>query len=188
MSLSTDLVLAVAFVVASHGVRCMSPPIRLLLSILAFAGALAAMPAQARNVVAEVEQIVALLKKNGKVAETKATEGETYVRVSGNGYTYSIFTFGCDDKGRACKSVQFFAAFNPKVSPTLEAMNEYARDNRWGRIYLDKEGDPAIEFDVDLEQGGMSEALFLDNVAYWEAIIDKYGDFVFGPNGENNST
>jgi Putative bacterial sensory transduction regulator len=160
---------------------------RSLVILLALAGAALASPALAKNVVADIPQIAALLKKDGKTVEIKKVEGEEYIRVTGGGYGYSIFTYGCDDKAKNCKSVQFFVGMNPKVNPTLEAMNTYARENRWGRIYLDKDGDPAMEFDVDLEQGGMSEALFLDNVAYWEAVIDKYGDFVFGPNGENNN-
>jgi hypothetical protein len=161
--------------------------VRLLLILVGTLGAAFSGPAMAKNVTADVNQIAALLKKGGETLEIKPDDDGPYVRVTGDGYDYSIFTYGCDDKDKNCKSVQFYAAFNPKTSPTLEAMNGYARDNRWGRIYLDKEGDPAIEFDVDLEQGGMSEALFLDNVAYWEMIIDRYGDFVFGPNGENNN-
>jgi Putative bacterial sensory transduction regulator len=166
----------------------MPKAVRLLCVLVAALGAVQANPALARNVIADIDQIAALLKTNGETVEVKSIKDSPYIRITGEGYDYSIFTYGCDDDDRNCKSVQFYAAFNPKVNPTLEAMNSYARDNRWGRIYLDKDGDPAIEFDVDLEQGGMSEALFLDNVAYWEAIIDKYGDFVFGPNGENNST
>jgi Putative bacterial sensory transduction regulator len=161
---------------------------RLLFVLAAALSAALAGPAMARNVTADISQIAALLKSKGETLEIKSAADDPYIRVTGEGYDYSIFAYGCDDKDANCKSVQFYAAFNPKVSPELQAMNDYARDNRWGRIFLDKEGDPAIEFDVDLEKGGMSEALFLDNVAYWEAIIDKYGDFVFGPNGQNNNT
>jgi hypothetical protein len=161
---------------------------RLLLILISALGAALASPALAKNVTADIDQIAALLKKDGETVEVKAVKDDPYIRVTGKGYGYSIFTFGCDDAFKNCKSVQFYAAFNPKVSPALEAMNDYARENRWGRVYLDKESDPAIEFDVDLEMGGMSEALFLDNVAYWEAILDRYGNFVFGPNGENNNT
>lgn len=165
----------------------MKHPVRSLLSLFAVFAAVIAAPAIAKNVTADINQIAALLTKNGEKVEIKSVNEVSYIRVTRDGYDYSIFTFGCDDNDRNCKSVQFFSAFNPKVKPTLEAMNLYARDNRWGRIYLDKVGDPVIEFDVDLEAGGMSEALFLDNIAYWEAVIKKFGDFVFGPNGENNN-
>jgi hypothetical protein len=141
---------------------------------------LSAAPASAKNVVADVDQIAAVMKTDGKQAEIKTAKSERYVSAVAAGYTYAILPFGCDDAGKNCKSVQFFIAFNPDTSPSLEAMNEYARTKRWGRIYLDKDGDPAMEFDLDLEQGGMSEALFLDNVAYWEAIVEGYSKWVFG--------
>jgi hypothetical protein len=162
--------------------------VRLFPFVMAAIGAALASPASGKNVVADVDQIAALLKKDGETLDIKSSKDGRYIRVTGDGYDYSIITYGCDDKDANCKSVQFYSGFNPRVNPTLEAMNSYARDNRWGRVYLDEEGDPAIEFDVDLEKGGMSEALFLDNVAYWEMIIDRYGDFVFGPNGENNNS
>ena len=147
--------------------------------LLAAMAALAATPALARNVVADVDLIADVMKASGRTAEIKDVKGERFVSAEGGGYTYMILPFGCDDAGKGCKSVQFFIAFNPKTSPSLEAMNKYARDNRWGRIYLDKDGDPAIEFDLDLEKGGMSDALFLDNVEYWEAILGAYAKWVF---------
>ena len=36
-----------------------------------------------------------------------------------------------------------------------------------------------VEMDIDLEVGGMSRELFIDNIAYWDSIMVKYADFVF---------
>lgn len=141
--------------------------------------ALSATPVLARNVTADVDQIAKVMTAAGHSLEVKNNDGERFIMADGSGYKYAILPYGCDDKGKACKSVQFFIAFNPDKSPTLEAMNEYSRDHRWGRVYLDKDGDPALEFDLDLEQGGMTEELFLDNVAYWEAILESYAKFAF---------
>jgi hypothetical protein len=41
-------------------------------------------------------------------------------------------------------------------------MNLYAARTRWGLSYLDHEGAPTIEMDLDLENGGLSEELFID--------------------------
>ena len=38
---------------------------------------------------------------------------------------------------------------------------------RFTRAYLDKEGDPMLAMDVDLDDGGMSAALFIDNIEFW---------------------
>ncbi len=153
--------------------------IRTLLALFAAFAAVQAMPAAAKNVVADIDQIADVMKGAGHKVEVKDVKGERFISAEGSGYKYAIFSFGCDDAGKNCKSIQFFVAFDPKSSPSLEQMNTYAREHRWGRPYLDKEGDPAIEFDLDLEKGGMSPELFLDNVEYWEAIMVAYAEWVF---------
>ena len=137
-------------------------------------------PALASNIVADVDHIAGVLERAGYAPELGANAGERFITAQANGYKFLVLPLGCDDNKSNCRSVQFFISFNPQSSPSLEAMNNYARENRWGRIYLDKDGDPALEFDLDLERGGMSEELFLDNLAYWEATIDAYAKFVFG--------
>ena len=141
-----------------------------------------AAPAQARNVTADVAQISDLMKRNGYSVEIKTEKGESHITVQKgkDSYAFEIFFYGCTENTmQNCKTVQFGSGFTPKTKPTLAAMNEYARDNRWGRIYLDNVGDPIVEMDVDLEKGGMSEALFLDNIEYFETVIGRFGEFVF---------
>jgi len=167
-----------------QGVNLMMRLIKAAFAMLAALAALQAPPSAAKNVVADVDQLASVMKDAGYKVEIKDMKGERFIAVESSGYKYAIFPFGCDDAGKNCKSVQFFVAFDPKSSPTLEQMNGYAREYRWGRVYLDKDGDPAVEFDLDLEKGGMSAELFLDNVEYWEAIMVAYADWVFGGKDE----
>ena len=136
-------------------------------------------PAAAGNVTADVDRIAAILQKEGYQAKRAGEGADPRIETAMGGYSASIYFYGCDDKGQACKSVQFYAGFNPKTSPTLQGMNDYSKDNRFGRVYLDKDNDPVIEMDIDLEAGGMSEELFLDNLAYWNSILGAFADFVF---------
>lgn len=154
--------------------------IRSILVLLGVFATFAASSAMARNIVAEVDQIAAVLKSSGRTAEVKNAGGERYVLSEASGHKYAILALGCDDDGASCQSVQFFAAFEAENRPTLESMNNYARNLRWGRIYLDNEGEAILEFDLDLENGGMSRALFLDNVAKWEAMVGGYAKYVTG--------
>ena len=122
------------------------------------------------------------MKRNGYTVKVKTDKDGSHIRTSRgkDTYSFSIFFYGCTEGTmNDCKSVQFFSAFSPKTKPTLDALNAYARDNRWGRVYQDKDGDPVIEMDVDLEKGGMSEALFIDNLEYFEAVVGKFGEFAF---------
>jgi len=150
-----------------------------IIALAAMLGLLA-QPSRASNIVADLDQVAMTMKKAGYQAELASNLGERYLTAELDGYKFMVLPYGCDESKRNCKSLQFFIAFNPETSPSLEAMNAYARENRWGRVYLDKDGDPALEFDLDLEKGGMSEDLFLDNVAYWEAIVQAFARFVFG--------
>lgn len=149
--------------------------------IMAVAASLAT-PSAAANVIADVDQVAAALKRGGYTVEIKETKDGRFIRSTRGkeNYEFSVFFYGCDaNTTRNCKSVQLYAGFSPKTKPTLEALNAYASDNRWGRIYRDDDGDPVVEMDIDLEKGGMSEALFLDNLEYFEAVMDRFGEFVF---------
>jgi len=149
-------------------------------NLLAALAATYAQPAFASNVVADVDHIAHVLEHAGYTPELGSNAGEQFITAKLDDYQFLLLPFGCDDAKRNCRSVQLFIAFDPPKSPSLEAMNAYARENRWGRVYLDKGGDPTLEFDLNLEQGGMSEELFLDNIAYWEAVVQAYAKFVFG--------
>lgn len=154
--------------------------IRCAAGLFAALFSVASAPALATNIVADVDHIAGVLERAGYAPELGTNAGERSITAQANGYKFLVLPLGCDDSRSNCRSVQFFISFNPQSSPSLEALNSYARDNRWGRVYLDKDGDPALEFDLDLERGGMSEELFLDNLAYWEATVDSYAKFVFG--------
>lgn len=151
-----------------------------LSAVLTLGAAAAAHPVSAANVVADPAQVAEVFKAAGYRAEPKTSEdGDVYLSSSTGGYTFLVFFNGCDQGTTNCKSVQFYAGFTPEPKFTPEQINAYARGHSWGRFYLDEEGDPAVEMDVDLEQGGMSEALFKDNIAYWEAVLSDFGKFVF---------
>lgn len=133
----------------------------------------------AQNVVADVDQIAEILQSEGYQAKLVGEGEDRYIKTGRAGYNFLILPFDCDAEGENCKSVQFYIAFATEDAPTLEAMNTYASENRFGRIYLDADRDPVIEMDVDLEAGGMSKELFMDNLAYWEAIMVAFADFAF---------
>ena len=153
---------------------------RTLLSAFGAALLLApAAPALAQNVTADHDQIAEVMKGAGYRAELKGEGAERYINSGAGGHSFSLLFYGCDNAGDNCKSVQLYAGFTAEKKPSLEAMNEYAAKNRWGRIYLDDDGDPCIEMDIDLEDGGMSKELFLDNLEYWEVIMNAFAAFAF---------
>ncbi len=136
--------------------------------------------AAAQNIVADPAAIAKVMRDAGYRAEVdKASDGAPFIQSSSGGYPFRLFFFGCDDDHSNCDTVQLFAGFNTEQPPSLEDMNAYSRDNRWGRVYIDDESDPVIEMDIDLEDGGMSAELFKDNLEYWATIMGKFASFAF---------
>lgn len=146
---------------------------------IAIASLAMATPAAAENVTADLDLIAKVLQEEGMQAKIEGDEGNKYILSGLSGYTFQILPYGCNDAGADCKWVQFRAAFTPEKKPSLKDINQFAAENFFGRFYIDHEEDPVIEMDIDLEVGGMSRELFVDNIAYWDSIMVKYADFVF---------
>lgn len=62
------------------------------------------------------------------------------------GFRTHLFT--AEDGG----SIQFHASFSDG-NATLKKVNEWNRNKRFSRTYLDEDGDPHLELDLDLEGG-----------------------------------
>jgi Putative bacterial sensory transduction regulator len=99
--------------------------------------------------------------------------GDPMITSGVSGTTFQIFFYNCTDH-RQCATVTFHSGYDLATAPSLERMNEWNRGKRFGRAYLDKENDPILEMDVDLDDGGMSTALFIDNIEFWQSVL---GDF-----------
>jgi hypothetical protein len=105
------------------------------------------------------------------VAELKKdTQGDPMIIAESSGMKFVILFFGCKNNVD-CKSVSFFSAYRAQNKVTPDAVNAWNRDHRFGRVYLDNEGDPAIQFDVDLDDGGMTPALFIDNFEWFTVAV-----------------
>ena len=145
-----------------------------LLAVAIAATSLVAGVAHADAVVAtNPATIVKVLQDEGYKAElTKDESGDPLIRSSSSGTSFAIFFYGCT-KGKDCKTVQFFAGFTDR-KPSLERINEWNSKKRFGRAYISDKGAARVEMDVDLEVGGMSSALFADNLEYWVATLSAF--------------
>lgn len=146
--------------------------------ILAIAiASLGASPALAQQVTAKDPQSVSrALLAAGYQAEVKTdVEGDPMIVSASSGTKFGVFFYNCTNHLN-CATVQFHAAFDmpPGKAPSLERINSWNRSQRFGRAYLDKEGDPAIEMDLDLDDGGMSQALFVDNLEFWVSVLARF--------------
>ena len=149
-------------------------PIGLMLA----AGMAAAAPAQASNVTArDPQSIVAALQKAGYQAKlTKDDVGDPMIESSSGGSQFIVFFMNCTGN-RDCRTVQFYSGYS-EYKGDHKKMNEWNRDNRFGRGYISDQGAARVEMDVDLDDGGMSPELFEDNIEYWVTVMSAFEKFI----------
>ena len=59
---------------------------------------------------------------------------------------------------------------------TLDQVNNWNQSKRFSRAYLDKDGDPNVEYDVDLE-GGVTLGAVREAIETFEAVVTAFKDF-----------
>lgn len=134
--------------------------------------------AQAQMITAQNPASVAnALRTAGYKAElTKDNSGDPLIRSSSGGSNFAVFFYGCT-KNVDCRTIQFFAGYTDR-KPTMAKMNEWNTNNRFGRAYMTDSGAARVEMDVDLDDGGISQKLFEDNVEFWVLIMGKFEKFI----------
>lgn len=149
---------------------------RFVLSFGTFIAALGLAPAaQAQMVTSQSPASVAsAMQSAGYRAEITTDEGgDPMIRSSSGGSAFAVFFYGCT-KNRDCTTVQFFAGYTEPANATLSRLNEWNTTARFARAYLTDKGAARIEMDLDLDVGGMSRQLFLDNLTVWTVLMSKF--------------
>ncbi|MFN0113546.1 MAG: YbjN domain-containing protein [Paracoccaceae bacterium] len=143
-----------------------------------FLAAAFAAPAPAQTLVAadNPAKILEIARGFGSAELETDSEGAPVIRGRIEGTRYSVFFFGCED-GKDCTDIQFWS-YLPAPQDALGAVNDWNRERRFGKAYVDSEGDIAIEFDVNL-WGGVSPKNLDDTFDWWRVVLERAGE-VFG--------
>ncbi len=139
---------------------------RLLAAAVLAAGLLAAPAVQAEQgeiikslSIADTERLLQALK----VDYTEKSEGVYLFQLKG--YKCLLYNKG--------KNLQFYAGFKMRRPVTLGRINEWNKTKRYSRAYIDKEGDPVIEMDLDLE-GGVAYGAVGEFIRTWMLTVDQF--------------
>jgi hypothetical protein len=141
-----------------------------------FIGALllGASPAPAQNVTADPKALAAVMQAAGYQAELGTDNtGDPMITSAAGGSKFVVLFYNCTNHA-GCLTIQFQTAWAMTAKPTLETINDWNHGNRFGRAYIDKEGDPGIMMDINLDKGGMSPRLFRDNLEVWAAVLGGF--------------
>lgn len=118
------------------------------------------------------EAILNIAKGFGSAKLSKDSEGDPLITGRIRGTRYGIYFYGCDSEGADCDDIQFNAAWsNVKVS--LEAINQWNAQKRYGKAFIDSEGDPVIQMTVNLDYG-VSESNLDDTFNWWTKALDGF--------------
>ena len=121
--------------------------------------------------------LVSVIQSEGYPA-TLSTDstGDPMIESKMEGISYKIFFYGCE-QGQSCSTIKFSTAFNMQDGMTLQAVNRWHQENRFGTVFLDDEMDPFIDMDVNLAFG-VTEANFADTVDWWRVVLSEFKQFI----------
>jgi hypothetical protein len=123
----------------------------------------------------DAETIAAAIRASGEATLSKDKDGDPQIKAKSKGATWSVTFFGCKS-GTNCGSMEFFYGIATTTKPTLARINEWNQKKRWSKAYIDSDGDPNINFDVNL-RGGVSRANLDANIAVWVDIVEEFRAF-----------
>ena len=72
-------------------------------------------------------------------------------------------------------SIQLHAGFTAQSNQ--EAVNNWNQTNRFGRAFLDDEGDPILQYDLDLE-GGVTEGVIREAIRTFRVLLEDFSETV----------
>ena len=108
----------------------------------------------------------------GSATLDKGVDGDPEITGRIDGTKYGVFFYGCT-KGKSCDSIQFSAGWGGGSRISLNALNEWNKNKRYGQAYLDKDGDPSIKLTVNLDYG-VTRGNLDDMFNVWTIVLKQF--------------
>lgn len=130
------------------------------------------------QVVGDIDVIANFMTDYGlPVEKTKDSDGDPKIESRIEGTNFSVYFYGCD-VGQPCNSMQFSAGFNLNDPLSMDTVNDWNRGKRFGKVYIDEDGDPFIEYDINLDFDGVGAKNFDDTIDLWRVILGQFRDHI----------
>lgn len=139
--------------------------------------AASAFPALAQTLVdgSAADELLNLARGYGSASLEKQSNGDPKITGKIEGVQYAVYFMNCTDN-KACEDLNFYAGFLDN-KPSLETINAWNRDKRFGKAYLDSDDDAVIEFDINLEHGVTRDNMDA-GFQIWSLILKQYTDYI----------
>jgi hypothetical protein len=117
-------------------------------------------------------EVASVLQQAGYKAEITTDDGgDPLIKSASGGVNFSVYFYECHKTPR-CGSIQFYAGFKkPGIGEAV--ISEWNRTTRFGKAYLDKDSDPRVEMDMDLQHGATTEAIAND-IERWAGVLAHF--------------
>lgn len=133
-----------------------------------------AMPAQAQMVTASnPSSVLAALKADGlegKIVETSDEDPKIESSLPDTDTVFDVLFYDCTDH-KNCRAIQLSSAYD--FDAGADVLAAWNKDYRYARAYVDEDG-AVLEMDLLLSSGGISRALFHDNLENWKRLVGAF--------------
>ncbi|NBO20480.1 MAG: YbjN domain-containing protein [Rhodobacteraceae bacterium] len=119
------------------------------------------------------EPIAALMQGAGLQAEIdKDPSGDPLIKSAVQGANFNVLFYGCT-AGKDCTSVQFFSCFKLDKPATLDVINKWNVEMRYGKAILDESQNACLQQDINMAAGIAPDTMnnILDN---WSQVLGKF--------------
>ena len=89
---------------------------------------------------------------------------------------FYVYFYECNQT-RTCQNIQFRTGFATRGRVSLAQVNDWSSRWRFGRMYLDPEGDIILDMDVDARRGLPPEVLAAQ-LARWLEVVREAESFI----------
>lgn len=120
------------------------------------------------------EEVSRVLVQMGYEAESAVdNQGDPMVHSSSDGHPFSVYFYQLEE-GRAL-SIEFSYGLDLDISSD-DLVATWNREYRFGRAFVDDEGDPFLKMDLDVERGFTPEGLE-NNLERWFSLVSEFYDY-----------
>lgn len=124
---------------------------------------------------AKPEGLLEVMRRFGGAALGVDALGDPEITGDIAGRPYQVIFHDCEN-GRDC-GVALFVAGYTGTAATAEDMARWNRESLFGTAYLDSDGDPIIDFVVNLD-GGVSEENWTRTLYWWVVALADFERFL----------
>ncbi len=109
---------------------------------------------------------------------TTDNQGDPKIETRVSDTKFNIYFYGCDNNHANCTAIQFGAGYDLQDGISALKINEWNRDQRFAKAYIDDESDPFLEMDVNMFADGVGEKNFEDMVEIWRKQVENFEDYI----------